>query len=66
MADPQDVAEPVDSILDRHPMRDEDGNIRSDFVDLVSDAGQRDDSEFLSEIVSELHEADVGDRARQD
>jgi magnesium transporter len=61
MADPQDVAEPVDSILDRHPMRDEDGNIRSDFVELVSDAVQRDDSDFLSEIVSELHEADVGD-----
>ncbi len=64
MADHQDLADPAngpqDSVLDRHPMRDDEGHIRPEFVDLVSDAVQRGDAAFLGEIVAELHEADLG------
>ncbi|MBY0382193.1 MAG: magnesium transporter [Xanthobacteraceae bacterium] len=64
MADLQDVAGPghaPDTLLEKHPMRDEDGIIRADFVQLVSDAVRRDDADLLSEIIADLHEADVGD-----
>ena len=64
MADPQDLAEVAaaqDSVLDRHPMRDADDHIRPEFVALVSEAVQRNDSAFLREVVAELHEADLGD-----
>jgi magnesium transporter len=64
MADQQDLAEAPavhGSVLDRHPMRDADDQIRPDFVALVSEAVQRDDSVFLREVVAELHEADLGD-----
>jgi magnesium transporter len=64
MADHQDLADPADaaqdSVLERHPMRDDEGHIRSEFVDLVSDAVQRGDAAFLGGIVAELHEADLG------
>ena len=64
MADHQDLAEVAaaqDSVLDRHPMRDADDHIRPEFVALVSEAVQRNDSAFLREVVAELHEADLGD-----
>lgn len=65
MADSRDVPlfkhDGQESVLDRHPMRDEDEAIRSDFVDLISDAVQRGNSAFLREVVAELHEADLGD-----
>ena len=64
MADDQDLAEAEstvhDSVLDRYPMRDEDGEIRPRFVGLIADAVQRGDSDFLCKIVAELHEADLG------
>jgi magnesium transporter len=64
MADDQDLAEAEstvhDSVLDRYPMRDEDGEIRPRFVGMISDAVQRGDSDFLCKIVAELHEADLG------
>jgi magnesium transporter len=65
MADDVDVAQPADaeheSVLDRLPMRDEDGDIRPEFVEKVSAAVQAADAAFLREVVAELHEADLGD-----
>jgi magnesium transporter len=63
MADDVDVAQPAGhgSVLDRFPMRDEDGDIRPEFVEKVSDAIKAADAPFLREIVAELHEADLGD-----
>src|SRR5947208_379730 len=63
MADDVDVAQPAadESVLDRFRMRDEDGDIRPEFVEKVSAAVQAADAAFLREIVSELHEADLGD-----
>jgi magnesium transporter len=64
MADDADVAHPApgpDSVLDRHPMRDEDGDIRPEFVAEISRAVQSGDAALLREIVAELHEADLGD-----
>ncbi len=42
-------------------MRDEEGEIRPEFVSRISDAIHEGNSAFLSEIVAELHEADLGD-----
>jgi magnesium transporter len=59
MVDDVDVAH-LDSVLDRHPMRDEDGDIRPEFVAEISRAVQSGDAALLREIVAELHEADLG------
>jgi magnesium transporter len=48
------------SLLDRFPMRDDDGAVRPDFVARVSEAVEAADSAFLRELVAELHEADLG------
>jgi magnesium transporter len=62
MADDVDVAQPADeSVLDRFPMRDDDGDLRPEFVEKISAAVQAADAAFLREIVAELHEADLGD-----
>src|SRR4051812_45177296 len=62
MADDMDVAQAAHAtVLDRFPMRDEDGDIRSEFVEKVSAAVQAADAAFLREVVAELHEADLGD-----
>src|SRR4051812_309786 len=62
MAEDIDVAQTADaSLLDRHPMRDENGGIRHEFVAEVTRAVQANDAAFLREIVAELHEADLGD-----
>jgi magnesium transporter len=62
MADDVEVARPADaSVLDRLPMRDEDGDIRPEFIEKVSVAIEAADAAFLGEIVAELHEADLGD-----
>src|SRR3981189_1487113 len=63
MADDVDVAQPAAdaSGSDRLPMRDEDGDIRPEFVEKVSAAVQAADAAFLREVVAELHEADLGD-----
>ncbi|MEA2823515.1 MAG: magnesium transporter [Bradyrhizobium sp.] len=63
MADDVDVAQSVAdaSVLDRFPMRDEDGELRPEFVEKISAAIQAADAPFLREIVAELHEADLGD-----
>ena len=41
--------------------RDEDGAIRSEFLDRVRDAIERRDAKALQALVGELHEADTGD-----
>ncbi|HTF74885.1 MAG TPA: CBS domain-containing protein, partial [Bradyrhizobium sp.] len=62
MADDVDVANSADaSVLDRLPMRDEDGHIRPEFVEEISRAIAAADTAFLRAIVAELHEADLGD-----
>ncbi|MES2027615.1 MAG: magnesium transporter [Pseudomonadota bacterium] len=65
MADDVDLAQPVApeglSALDRMPMRNDDGDIRPEFVEAISHAVQVADTAFLKEIVGELHEADLGD-----
>ena len=62
MADDTDIAQAADaSLLDRHPMRDEDGEVRHEFVAEISRAVQAGDAAFLRAIVAELHEADLGD-----
>jgi magnesium transporter len=62
MADDVDVAQAAhETVLNRLPMRDEDGDIRPEFVEKVSAAVQAADAAFLREIVAELHEADLGD-----
>ena len=62
MAEATDVAQAADaSLLDRHPMRDENGGIRHEFVGEITRAVQADDAAFLRAIVGELHEADLGD-----
>jgi magnesium transporter len=61
MAENTDVAPPEAALLDRHPMRDEEGDIRQDFVDEITRAIKAKDTAFLRGIVGELHEADLGD-----
>ena len=61
MAENTDVAPPEATLLDRHPMRDEEGDIRQDFVDEITRAIKTKDASFLRGIVGELHEADLGD-----
>jgi magnesium transporter len=62
MADDVDVARATAtaSVLDRLPMRDEEGDLRPEFVEKVSRAVQAADAAFLREVVAELHEADLG------
>ena len=55
MADDVDVAHSADaSVLDRLPMRDEEGDIRPEFVARISRAVQGGDAAFLREIVAEV------------
>jgi magnesium transporter len=62
MAEPLDLAAEDDtSVLDRLPMRDEDGEIRPEFVEEISRCIKAQDAKFLREVVGELHEADLGD-----
>src|ERR1700682_542300 len=62
MADDVDVAHSADtSVLDRLPMRDEDGQIRPEFFEEIARAIVAADTAFLRAIVAELHEADLGD-----
>jgi magnesium transporter len=62
MAEHLDVASSADkSVLDRLPMRGEEGEIRPEFVEEIARAIQAKDEPFLREVVGELHEADLGD-----
>jgi len=62
MAEPLDLAPPSEpSVLERFPMRNEEGEIRPEFVEQITRAIKADDAPFLREVVAELHEADLGD-----
>jgi magnesium transporter len=62
MAEDIDVAQPADpAVLDPLPMRNEDGEIRHEFVEAIARAIHAADTPFLREVVAELHEADLGD-----
>jgi len=62
MADDSDVAHPDQAtLLDRHPMRGDEGQIRQEFVEEITRAIRGSDAPFLRAIVAELHEADLGD-----
>jgi magnesium transporter len=62
MAEHVDVAPSADaSVLERFPMRAEDGQIRREFVDEIANRIEAGDANFLREVVAELHEADLGD-----
>jgi magnesium transporter len=62
MAENVDAAQPSDaSVLDRNPMRGDEGRIRQEFVEQITRAIHAADTVFLREIVAELHEADLGD-----
>jgi magnesium transporter len=49
------------SVLDRFPMRGDEGEIRPEFVEKVAQAIEAKDAPFLRAVVAELHEADLGD-----
>ena len=62
MAEHMDVAPSADAtILDRFPMRGEDGEIRHEFVEEIADRIDAGDADLLRQVVAELHEADLGD-----
>jgi magnesium transporter len=62
MAEDSEIAQPADvSLLDRFPMRGEDGEIRHEFVDEIARAIRITDTPILRAVVAELHEADLGD-----
>ena len=49
------------SILERLPMRNEEGDIRPEFLEEITRCIKANDAAFLREVVAELHEADLGD-----
>src|SRR5512141_3157049 len=61
MAEDLDVAHTAGALLDRLPMRAEDGEIRHEFVEEIARAIHAADTPFLRAVVAELHEADLGD-----
>src|SRR5665213_2522303 len=62
MAEDVDVAQLAGApLLDRPRMRDENGGIRHEFVEAISNAIHAADTSSLRAIVAELHEADLGD-----
>src|SRR3954452_21905493 len=63
MAEDIDVAQPAaePSVLDRLPMRNEDGQLRHEFVEEIARAIHAAEKPLLREVVAELHEADLGD-----
>src|ERR1700755_2850055 len=62
MVEETDTAPPADaSILERLPMRNEEGEIRSEFIEEITQAIRAADRPLLCEVVAELHEADLGD-----
>jgi magnesium transporter len=62
MAEPLDLAPSTEASPREHlPMRDEEGEIRHEFVEEITRAIKADDASLLREIVAELHEADLGD-----
>jgi magnesium transporter len=62
MAEDIEVAQPVDASASAHlPMREQDGEIRPEYVEAISRAIHAADRPLLCTVVAELHEADLGD-----
>src|ERR1700744_1165495 len=62
MAEEIDTVPPAEaSELERPVMRDEDGEIRHEFVEEITRAIHQADTALLRAVVGELHEADLGD-----
>src|SRR6201986_3156834 len=62
MVEETETAPPAEaSILERLPMRNEEGEIRPEFIEEITRCIKADDAAFLREVVAELHEADLGD-----
>jgi magnesium transporter len=62
MAEETDTAQPDDALASDHlAMRDEDGEIRHQFVEQITHAIHGADVPWLRATVAELHEADLGD-----
>src|ERR1700754_3035887 len=62
MVEETDIALPAESsILERLPMRNEEGEIRPEFIEEIARCIKANDATFLREVVAELHEADLGD-----
>ncbi|MGH6741771.1 MAG: magnesium transporter [Bradyrhizobium sp.] len=62
MAEHLDLAPSTEaSVLERLPMRNQDGEIRPEFIEEIARCIKADDAPFLREVVAELHEADLGD-----
>ena len=62
MAEHLDLAPSTEaSVLERFPMRDEESEIRPEFIEEIARCIKADDAPFLREVVAELHEADLGD-----
>jgi magnesium transporter len=62
MAEHLDVVHSTEApVLERIPMRDEDGKIRDQFIEAIARAIKERDTTFLRAAVAELHEADLGD-----
>jgi magnesium transporter len=62
MADDMDIARSADVVtLDHFPMRDDNGEIRPEFVAEIARAIHQADTALLRGVVSGLHEADLGD-----
>src|SRR3984893_1830820 len=62
MAEDMDVGLSAEAaVLDRFPMRGEDGEIRPAFVEEIARRIKANDTPFLRAVVAELHEADLGD-----
>jgi magnesium transporter len=60
MAEPLDLASSAEARMPL-PMRNEDGEIRAEFIAEVTRGIKSGDAAFLRETVAELHEADLGD-----
>src|SRR6201986_3278735 len=62
MVEETETAPPAEaSILERLPMRNEEGEIRPEFIEEIARCIKSDNAAFLREVVAELHEADLGD-----
>jgi magnesium transporter len=59
-SDPQVASQPAIT-PDPPPLRDEDGNVRAEFVEQVAAAIKGHDATLLRTLVGDLHEADTGD-----
>jgi magnesium transporter len=61
MLDTKEMAAADTSAAPEIAFRDEEGGLRADYVERVSDAIEKADAAALRELVPELHEADMGD-----